>query len=206
MLNSKIILKIFSDFLDNTVSVPDSESEDRTLSLVKSSIETNQKQWKLEDLARKKELGSEHVAKTKQEIDKSNQIRNDLIREIDIAITNHMRVVQLDSIEQFCSESPGMIVDRLAILYIKLSVIRKLLAVIEEKDLIKEYKEKEKIILKQINLLGSFLDLYFDKLKRGKIFFEIQQPVKLYNDKRIEKYIGGLDQQTKNDSPNAYLD
>ncbi|KKT62476.1 MAG: hypothetical protein UW81_C0031G0008 [Candidatus Giovannonibacteria bacterium GW2011_GWC2_44_9] len=205
MLNSKIILKIFSDFLDNTVSVSDSESEDRTLNLVRSSIETNQKQWKLEDLARKKELGPEHVAKTKQEIDKSNQIRNDLIREIDIAITNHMRVVQLDSIEQFCSESPGMIVDRFAILYIKLSVIRKLLAVIQEKDLIKEYKEKEKIILKQISLLSSFLDLYFDKLKHGKIFFEIQQPVKLYNDKRIEKYIGVLDQRTRNDSPNAHL-
>lgn len=182
MFNSKIILKIFSDFLDNTVGVPYSESEDRTLNLIRSSIEINQKQWKLEDLARKTELGSEHVAKTKQEIDKSNQIRNDLIREIDIAITNHMRIVQHDSIEQFCSESPGMIIDRLAILYIKMSVIRKLLAVIQEKDLIKEYKEKEKIILKQINLLSSFLDLYFNKLKRGEIFFDIQQPVKLYND------------------------
>lgn len=197
MLNSKIILEIFSDFLDNTVSVPDSEFEDRTLNLVRSSIQTNQKQWKLEDLARKTELGLEHVAKTKQEIDKSNQIRNDLIREIDIAITKHMRVVQLDSIEHFCSESPGMIIDRLAILYIKLSVIRKLLAVIQEKYLIKEYKEKEKIILKQINLLSSFLDLYFDKLKRKKAFFEVQQPVKIYNDARIKKYIRILSHDKK---------
>jgi hypothetical protein len=109
-------------------------------------METNQKLWNLEDSARMVELGPEHVAAVKQEIDKNNQIRNNLIRDIDTEITNQIRVVPLNSQAQFYSESPGMIIDRLAILYIKISVIRDLLSVIKETDLLEEYKEKESII------------------------------------------------------------
>ena len=149
----------------------------------------NQKLWDLEDSARMIEFGSEHVAITKREIDKSNQIRNDLIREIDTEIGNQMRVIPPNSQEQFYSESPGVIIDRLSILYIKLSVIKNLLLVIEEEDLKKEYREKEKIILGKINRLGNFLDSYINKLKDKEAFFEVQQPVKIYNDTRVKKYI-----------------
>ena len=160
-------------------------------------METNQKLWDLEDSARMVELGPEHVAAVKQEIDKNNQIRNDLIREIDTEITNQIQLVPLKSQEQFYSESPGMIIDRLAILYIKLSVIRDLSSLIKEADLLEEYRAKENIILSQVNLLSNFLDSYFDKLKRKKVFFEIQQPVKIYNDKRVEEYIKFLKQNRK---------
>jgi hypothetical protein len=63
----------------------------------------------------------------------------------------------------------------------------------------KEYREKEDIISKQINHLGNFLDFYFNKLEHKEIFFEIQQPVKIYNNKRIKKYIKLL-QKSKNNS------
>jgi hypothetical protein len=160
-------------------------------------METNQKLWNLEDSARMVELGPEHVAAVKQEIDKNNQIRNNLIRDIDTEITNQIRVVPLNSQAQFYSESPGMIIDRLAILYIKISVIRDLLSVIKETDLVEEYKEKEGIILGQINRIGDFLDSYLNKLERKEIFFDIQQPVKIYNDKRVEGYIKFLKQNRK---------
>lgn len=189
MLNFKTISKIFSDFLDGTPTISNLKSEARLVYLIRLNIETNRKLWDLEDLARMAELGSEHVATTKQEINKNNQIRNDLIKKIDIEVTSQMEIVPSDSQKRFYSESPGMIIDRLAILFIKLSVIRELLSVIKEEGLKKEYREKEDIILKQINLLGNFLDSYFNKLKHKEIFFEIQQPVKIYNDTRIKKYI-----------------
>ncbi len=187
MLNFKIISKIFLAFLNDIPTAP--ESKEGINYLIRSNIETNRKLWDLEDLARMVELGSEHIATTKQEINKNNQIRNDLIKKIDIEVVNQMKIVSSDSQKRFYSESPGMIIDRLAILFIKLSVIRELLSIIKEEGLKKEYREKKDIILKQINLLGNFLDSYFNKLKHKEIFFEIQQPVKIYNDTRIKKYI-----------------
>lgn len=194
MLNFKTISKIFSDFLDGAPVALDRSHETKLMYLVKSNIETNQKIWDLEDSTRMTELGSESVATTKQEIDKNNQIRNDLIKEIDIEISNQIQIVPLDSMERFYSESPGMIIDRLAILYIKLSVIRSLLSVIEEEDLKEEYKNKKKIISEQINHIGIFLDSYLKKLECREVFFGIQQPVKIYNDKRVKEYIKLLKQ------------
>lgn len=203
MLNFKTISKIFSDFLDGTPTISNLKSEARLVYLIRLNIETNRKLWDLEDSARMAELGTEHVANTKQAIDKNNQIRNDLIGEIDTEITNQIQLVPLKSQEQFYSESPGMIIDRLAILYIKLSVIRDLSSLIKEAGLLEKCKAKENIILRQVDLLGNFLDSYFDKLKCKKVFFEIQQPVKIYNDKRIKKYIRILKQNRK-DLPNVH--
>jgi len=195
MLNFKTISKIFLDFLNNPSIIL--KSEDRLSHLIRLNMETNQKLWDLEDSARMIELSPEHVAAVKQEIDKNNQIRNNLIRDIDTEITNQMRVVPLNSQAQFYSESPGMIIDRLAILYIKISVIRDLLSVIKEIDLLEEYKEKESIILRQINRVGDFLNSYLDKLEHKEIFFDIQQPVKIYNDERVKEYIKFLKQNRK---------
>jgi hypothetical protein len=185
MINLNIISKIFLDYLNNISLV---QYEDKLNQLVKLSIERNKKLWNLEDSARMIELGSEHVSKIKQEIDKNNQIRNDLIREIDIEITKQMSISFSDQ-KLFYSESPGMIIDRLSILFIKLSAIRDLLLVIKEEIVKKEYKEKEEIIIGQINRIGNFLDTYFIKLTNKEVFFEILQPVKIYNDDRIKKYI-----------------
>ena len=195
MLNFKTISKNFLDFLNNPSIIL--KSEDRLSHLIRLNMETNQKLWDLEDSARMVEIGPEYVATVKQEIDKNNQIRNNLIRDIDTEITNQMRVVPLNSRAQFYSESPGMIIDRLAILYIKISVIRDLLSVIKEIDLLEEYKEKESIILRQINRVGDFLNSYLDKLEHKEIFFDIQQPVKIYNDERVKEYIKFLKQNRK---------
>ncbi|MEK7088614.1 MAG: DUF4254 domain-containing protein [Patescibacteria group bacterium] len=186
MVNLKIILKIFSDFLGG-ISIT-AESENPLDRLIRLNMETNRRLWNLEDSARMIELGLEHVATVKQEIDKNNQIRNNLIREMDVEIEKQIGISSGPQ-ELFYSESPSIIIDRLSILFIKLSVIRDLLLVIREIDLMEEYKEKENIILRQIDNIGNFLDSYFVKLARKEVFFEIQQPVKIYNDNRIRKYI-----------------
>jgi hypothetical protein len=187
MFSVKAVLKIFSSSLEGTAKA--AESRDRLDCLVRSSLEANRRLWNLEDSARMVELGSEHVAKAKQRIDESNQIRNDLVREIDAEISNEVRLKQPNPRKQRYSETPGMIIDRLSILYIKLSVIRDLLMVIKERDLKKEYQEKEKLISGQIERLGNFLDSFFHKLKDREASFEVQQPVKIYNDARVRKYI-----------------
>lgn len=194
-INFKTILVIFSDFLADTSASP--KFEKKLDHMIKASIEINQKLWNLEDSVRMIDLGAEYVAKVKQEIDKTNQSRNDLIRQIDTEIEKQIKPSKLA--KQFYSETPGMIIDRLAILFIKLSVIEDLLLIIKEKDLRQDYLNKKKMISMQITRIGNFLDSYLAKIKQGKVFFEIQQPVKIYNDNRIKRYIKLL-QRSKNDS------
>ena len=78
MLNFKTISKIFFAFLDDMSITP--KSKKGINYLIRLNIETNRKLWNLEDLVRMAELSPEHIAVTKQEIDRNNQIRNDSIR------------------------------------------------------------------------------------------------------------------------------
>ena len=195
MINFSTILDIFSNFMKNPQK--DGGYKDVLEKHVFSSIKANKTLWNLEDSARMTELGDKHVAETKRNIDLNNQNRNNLIREIDIEIVKQLNI-NSNSQDKFYSESPGMIIDRLSIIFIKLSTIQKLLLLIKEDDLRTEYKDKEKILSDQIKNIGDFYDLYIKRLLDGEVFFEIQQPVKIYNDRRVKEYIKKL--QDKNSS------
>ncbi len=190
-INFSAISEIFSDFIKNPGK--HQSYEDRFSQLVFSIIGVNKTLWNLEDSARLLELGDRHVAEAKKGIDLNNQDRNNLIREVDIEISKRLRIVS-NSPDKFYSESPGMIIDRLSIIFLKLSTIQELLSIIREDDLKTEYKEKEKIILNQIKNIGQFYDRYIDRLINKEVFFEIQQPVKIYNDERVKGYIKMLKQ------------
>ena len=179
------ISAIFSNFIKN----PKVDSTyDNVQKLVYLIIKINKTLWNLEDSARLSELGDKHVAEVKKNIDIYNQQRNDLIREID-TVLRRLLDVSRGVKESFYSESPGMIIDRLSIIFIKLAVVQKIISVIREDDIKLEYLEKEKIAVGQIESIGNFLDLYIERLLKKEVFFEIQQPVKIYNDTRVRKYI-----------------
>ncbi len=179
------ISAIFSNFIKN----PKVDSTyDNVQKLVYLIIKINKTLWNLEDSARLSELGDKHVAEVKKNIDIYNQQRNDLIREID-TVLRRLLDVSRGVKESFYSESPGMIIDRLSIIFIKLAVVQKIISVIREDDIKLEYLEKEKILVGQIESIGNFLDLYIERLLKKEVFFEIQQPVKIYNDTRVRKYI-----------------
>jgi len=184
------ISSIFYDFINdpNKGKVYDDEIENFVYLIIK----TNKVLWDLEDSARLSELGDKHVADAKRSIDIRNQERNNLIREIDVALHKHLNVTRGSS-DVFYSESPGMIIDRLSIIFIKLSVVKKISLLIKEDGLRLEYLDKRKVLEGQISSIGSFLDLYINRLVKGDVFFEIQQAVKIYNDTRVREYIKSLD-------------
>lgn len=192
-LNSILISDIFTKFIEGKSGDLNIELTDKVSleDLIFLLINTNRKLWNLEDAARMHELGSNHIAKAKKLIDENNQIRNDTIKKID------KNLVELLDIEPnfkatFYSESPGMIVDRLSILFIKFAEIQKISQIIKEKDLKEEYLNKEKLIVRQIETLIDFLNVYFIRLKNKEVYFLVQDAVKIYNDTRIKKYITKL--------------
>jgi hypothetical protein len=186
MINFETVSEIFLSPLDNSGNF--NAKGNRVESLIYQLYKMNKKIWDLEDSARMSELGDSHVAEMKRHIDINNQRRNDLITEIDVLFKEDLPESR-KSEDCFCSESPAMVIDRLSIIFIKLSVVRKIILMIKEGDLLSDYIEKEKILTNQIDKIGSFLDLYFKRLVNGEVFFEIQQSVKIYNDIRVKEYI-----------------
>ncbi len=117
--------------------------DDEVQRLVYLIIKANKTLWDLEDSARLPELGDGHVASAKKDIDIYNQQRNDLIREIDTVLAGLLDVSR-EFEDSFYSESPRMIVNRLSIIFIKLSVVQKMISLIKEDNLRLEYLEKRR--------------------------------------------------------------
>lgn len=181
------IEKIFNNFLDDIDQI---KYDNKSISqLIYCCISQNKIIWDLEDDARYMNYGSENIAEIKKRIDEHNQTRNNLIREIDEYIHKELMVVHLNSLDNFYSESPGMIIDRLSIMFLKRNNIISLINIIKEIDLLDNYKKKESIISNQISVIGKFYDFYINKLSDKSAYFIIQEPVKIYNDSRIRKYI-----------------
>lgn len=152
-------------------------------------IHTNRRLWDLEDLARMHELGHESVALAKKEIDETNHKRNLLMREIDLQIHKILQNTPTNEIEKMYSESPGVVIDRISILFIKKSMIQKILDLIEEQEIKDEYYKNYEIVSDQIEGLIKFLDIYFQKVQNNEKFFKINEPIKVYNDEKVKKYI-----------------
>lgn len=165
------------------------EAHNEISKLLFACIEINKRLWKLEDISRMHELGFEAIAKAKMEIDTVNQKRNETINELDLILDKYLSNTQLESLTNFHSESPGMLIDRIAILFIRHHFIQELIIVIEDKELQHEYLDKEKQLTQNMNDLGEFLNSYINKIVNGEAFFKVFRPLKIYNDDRVKKYI-----------------
>lgn len=185
MINFKTISETFSGFLEESATVEIGTKNFLILEIIK----INKKIWDLEDIARMKELGFEKIAETKSEIDKNNQLRNDTIQQIDKYIQLEFANVDLDDINKYYSESPGMVIDRISIMFIRKFEIQKILELIKEIELKNEYFSKLMVVDEQIKQIGNFLDKYLEKINNKECYFRIQKAVKIYNDDRVRSYI-----------------
>src|SRR5262249_43095813 len=80
---------------------------------------SNFRLWHEEDQARTPNAPAEKIAQVKRNIDRLNQQRNDLIEEIDRGLLESLKHIDSSSAELH-SETPGMMIDRLSILSLKL--------------------------------------------------------------------------------------
>lgn len=116
-LSYQDISNVFQHSLDKS-SIP-FKAETEISQLIFSSIEINKQLWKLEDNSRMHHLGFENIAKAKIEIDLANQKRNETISQLDAMLAKNLGNVQSESLVKFYSESPAILIDRIAILFIR---------------------------------------------------------------------------------------
>lgn len=87
--------------------------------LIENNHAFNYQLWQTEDEARRDDLGFEYVYRAKRNIDRFNQQRNNMMEAMDAYILEKLQPSESEQCP-IHSETPGMIIDRLSILSLKI--------------------------------------------------------------------------------------
>ena len=134
-------------------------------------VESNLRQWDLEDATRDAGASDAQVANAKREIDRLNVGRHRLVERIDAAIDS---VLDQPATAPLATESPGMVLDRLSVLVIR----RARTAEASWHD--PKLADRVRTLEAQVGALSGALDSYMEELGAGTRRFLRYQSLKLY--------------------------
>jgi hypothetical protein len=147
--------------------------------------------WHIEDEARTPGATDADLADVKRRIDSTNQLRNDLAEELDRALLEWLAARQLphpDAALQ--SESPGLIIDRLSILALKIYHTRE---EAEREGAPPGHPERNRdrlaILEEQRADLAHCLDALWRDTLAGTRRFKLYRQLKMYNDPTLNPAI-----------------
>lgn len=147
--------------------------------------------WHIEDEARAPGATDAELADTKRRIDKINQVRNDLAESLDRALLDWLkpRTLPLPT-APLHSESPGLIIDRLSILALKIFHTREEL---KRNDCSTTHAERNlgrlAVLEEQRADLANCLDALWHETLAGTRRFKIYRQLKMYNDPALNPAI-----------------
>jgi len=137
--------------------------------------------WHEEDAARAPDAPDSDIAHVKHEIDRLNQLRNDLVEKIDLALLGEAGIQNEGA--PLHSETPGLIVDRLSILSLK---IYHTAEEAHRESATEAHRarnlERLHILEQQRNDLAYCLDVLWGQILRGERRFRLYRQMKMYND------------------------
>lgn len=149
--------------------------------------------WHIEDEARRPGATDGEIAEVKRRIDRTNQHRNDLAEELDRMLLGWLSELGLPRPgSPLHSESPGLIIDRLSILALKIYHTR------EEAERVaapaghaERNRERLSVLEEQRADLAGCLDGLWRETLEGARRFKIYRQLKMYNDPALNPAIYG---------------
>jgi hypothetical protein len=162
----------------------DIDADNPWLSLVARQHRANFELWHIEDEARAPGATEAELADVKRRVDQTNQQRNDLAEALDRFLLEWLGPRGLPNAEApLHSESPGLIIDRLSILALKIYHTR------EEADRAdapaghdERNRERLAILEEQRDDLAHCLDTLWQQTLAGTRRFKLYRQLKMYND------------------------
>lgn len=149
--------------------------------------------WHTEDAARTPGATDADLARVKRRIDETNQRRNDLSEQIDEALLDMLASQGLPNPEApLHSESPGLMIDRLSILALKLFHTHEEM---QRPDAPAGHAERNRarleILTTQRDDLATCLDLLWAETLAGHRRFKLYRQLKMYNDPALNPAVYG---------------
>ena len=140
--------------------------------------------WHEEDRARDTSASAENIAEVKHAIDRLNQSRNDLVEKIDEALLT--TVAGQNPNAPLHSETPGLIVDRLSILALKIFHTAEE-ACRETATEAHRCRNRNRlaVLTEQRNDLAHCLDELWQQILAGERRFKLYRQMKMYNDPEL---------------------
>lgn len=150
--------------------------------------------WHIEDEARTPGISDTELAATKRAIDKVNQRRNDLAEGCDHLLLELLAAQGLPSADaELHSESPGLMIDRMSILALKIYHTR------EELERgqapaghAARNRERLEILLEQRLDLQNALEVLWRRVLAAERRFKVYRQLKMYNDPSLNPAVYGL--------------
>ena len=154
------------------------------LSLVVRQHRANYDLWHIEDEARAPGASDAELAGVKRRVDTTNQLRNDLAEELDRMLLAWLEQRELPNLAaSLNSESPGLIVDRLSILALKIYHTGE---EVERNDAPQGHADRNRerlaILDEQRADLAGCLDALWQETLAGTRRFKLYRQLKMYND------------------------
>lgn len=140
-------------------------------------------QWHLEDIIRDPEIDPKEALELKRRIDRSNQVRTDMVEDIDTWMRDRYKDIKVSEDATINTESPAWALDRLSILALKIWHMREQA---ERKDVDEAHLERSKarleILLEQRMDLSLAIDQLLADIEAGRKYMKVYRQMKLYND------------------------
>lgn len=149
--------------------------------------------WHLEDAARAPGASDHEIAEVKRGVDRVNQRRNDLMERCDSLLLDALAAHELPVGEApLHSETPGLILDRLSILALKIFHTREEMLRADAPDgHVERNAERLRILEEQRSDLVGCLDRLWAEVTRGEKRFKLYRQLKMYNDPALNPAVYG---------------
>jgi hypothetical protein len=162
------------------------------MALVEALHAANFTLWHAEDEARRALANDAAIAAVKRQIDSVNQVRNDTAERIDACLLASLRSNAIREGGEQHSETPGMMIDRLSILSLKLFHTQEEL---ERKDAPAGHHERNeqrlRILREQREDLAACLERLWADVCAGRRYFKQYRQFKMYNDPELNPVLYG---------------
>ncbi|MDR3725075.1 MAG: DUF4254 domain-containing protein [Terracidiphilus sp.] len=163
------------------------------LHLVARQHRANFDLWHIEDEARAPLASDSTLATVKRRIDRTNQLRNDLAEQLDRTLLDGLQAQALPRPDApLHSETPGLMIDRLSILSLKIFHTREESARSgAPSGHIQRNLDRLTILEEQRADLAACLDMLWSEILGGARRFKLYRQLKMYNDPSLNPAIYG---------------
>jgi hypothetical protein len=193
MLDALLITRV-QDEMTAVLHVTDGEvdmegRDDGVMALTMAQHRANFELWHEEDKARAPGVSDAEIARVKHAIDVLNQRRNDLAEKIDLWLMSRL---EQNAAAPLHSETPGLIIDRLSILSLKIYHTREETHRASATESHRQRNsERLQLLEEQRGDLAGCLDALWGEVLGGMRRFKLYRQLKMYNDPELNPAVYG---------------